>query len=126
MTTTDAATHVPHEGAHDDHGEHHALPLWLLVMTWGALMGLTGLTVFLATQFHLGAFELPVAMGIATVKAVLVMFIFMHLGFDKPFHSLLILGSFLFVFLFIGFAMMDRGQYDGQISARTDVDLYTE
>ena len=120
MTTTDAAAHA----TDSDHGEHHhALPLWLLVMTWLALMSLTGLTVFLGTTFDLGAFELPVAMGIATIKAILVMFIFMHLGFDKPFHSLLIVGSLLFVFLFIGFAMMDRGQYDPQVQAKSEYEI---
>jgi len=118
MTTTTADSH----GA-DHHGDHHhALPLWLLVGTWLALMGLTGLTVFSA-QFDLGAFDLPVAMLIATIKATLVMFIFMHLGFDKPFHSLLILGSFLFVFLFVSFALIDRGQYDPEIRAKDRMEL---
>ncbi|MEM9383112.1 MAG: cytochrome C oxidase subunit IV family protein, partial [Planctomycetota bacterium] len=67
---------------------------------------------------ELGAFDLPVAMGIATVKAMLVMMIFMHLGFDKGFHSLLIFSSFLFVFLFISFVLMDRGQYQGTLNEK--------
>lgn len=120
MTTTTAEGH--HDVADHHHDEHHALPLWLLVGTWLALMSLTGLTVFSA-QFDLGAFDLPVAMAIATVKATLVMFIFMHLGFDKPFHSLLILGSFLFVFLFVSFALIDRGQYDPDIRAKDRMEL---
>jgi cytochrome c oxidase subunit 4 len=73
-------------------------------------MGLTGLTVFSA-QYHLGAFDVPIAMTIATVKAFLVMLIFMHLWWDKGFHSVLIFGSLLFVWLFIGFLLIDRGQY---------------
>ena len=103
------STHAHGEG-HDDHGGHHALPGWLLLGTWGALMALTGLTGFSA-QYNLGAFDIPVAMTIATVKALLVMLIFMHLAWDKGFHSVLIFGSLLFVWLFIGFAMIDRGQY---------------
>lgn len=111
------ATTTDHAG-HDAHGDgHHALPLWMLLGTWAALMGLTILTVFSA-QFDLGAFDLPIAMGIATVKAMLVLLIFMHLGFDKGFHSLLIFGSVLFVFLFISFALIDRGQYQTDITAR--------
>ncbi|MEM6930863.1 MAG: cytochrome C oxidase subunit IV family protein [Myxococcota bacterium] len=113
MTATDAT----HADTHGDHEDHHVLPLWLLLGTWGALMVLTVLTVS-ASQLELGAFDLPVAMGIATVKAMLVMMIFMHLGFDKGFHSLLIFSSFLFVFLFISFVLMDRGQYQGTLNEK--------
>ena len=115
MTSTTASPSDEH-GGHDDHGGHHVLPLWLLVGTWAALMGLTILTVG-SSQFDLGAFDLPIAMGIATIKAMLVLMIFMHLGFDKGFHSLLIFGSLLFVFLFVSFALIDRGQYQPSISA---------
>ncbi|MEM1452952.1 MAG: cytochrome C oxidase subunit IV family protein [Planctomycetota bacterium] len=114
---TQAGAHDDAHGGHDDHGDHHVLPLWLLLGTWGALMVLTVLTVS-ASQLQLGAFDLPVAMGIATVKATLVMMIFMHLGFDKSFHSLLIFSSFLFVFLFISFVLIDRGQYQGTIDEK--------
>ena len=110
-----AATDTAHgDGHHDD---HHALPAWLLLGTWGALMVLTILTVS-ASQLELGAFDLPVAMAIATVKAMLVMMIFMHLGFDKGFHSLLIFGSFLFVFLFISFVWIDRKQYQPDLTEK--------
>lgn len=107
---------------HDDHGHHHVLPLWLLLGTWAALMGLTVFTVT-ASTFELGAFDLPVAMAIATVKATLVMLIFMHLGFDKSFHSLLIYGSFLFVFLFISFVWIDRAQYQPEISEKEQQEI---
>lgn len=112
-----AATDTTHTGDHADHGADHVLPLWLLIGTWVALMILTVLTVT-AAQYDLGAFDLPVAMGIATIKATLVLMIFMHLGFDKPFHSLLIFGSFLFVFLFISFLLMDRGQNQPEIELK--------
>ncbi len=106
-------SHAHGHSAHGDHGaagHHHALPGWLLFGTWFSLMALTGLTVFSA-QYNLGAFDIPIAMTIATVKALLVMLIFMHLAWDKGFHSVLIFGSLLFVWLFVGFAMIDRGQY---------------
>jgi cytochrome c oxidase subunit 4 len=112
-----AATETAHTGDPSEHGDHHVLPLWLLIGTWVVLMILTVLTVT-ASQYDLGAFDLPVAMGIATVKATLVLMIFMHLGFDKPFHSLLIFSSFLFVFLFISFLLMDRGQYQQDIEKK--------
>ena len=62
-------------------------------------------------------------MAIATVKATLVMLIFMHLGFDKGFHSLLIYGSFLFVFLFISFVWIDRGQYQVDINEKEQQEI---
>ena len=115
-----AAASTEHD--HDDHGHHHVLPLWLLLGTWAALMGLTVFTVT-ASTFELGAFDLPVAMAIATVKATLVMLIFMHLGFDKSFHSLLIYGSFLFVFLFISFVWIDRAQYQPEITEKEQQEI---
>lgn len=121
MSSTSAASTEVHTDE-DHHDGHHILPLWALLATWGALMILTVLTVT-ASKFDLGAFDFPVAMGIATVKAMLVLMIFMHLSFDKGFHSLLIFGSFLFVFLFISFLMIDRGQYQPEISTKTNETL---
>ncbi len=108
------------DGHHD--GDHHALPAWMLLGTWGALMSLTVLTVSVS-QFDLGAFDLPIAMVIATVKAMLVLIIFMHLGFDKGFHSLLIFGSLLFVLLFISFVLIDREQYQPEINLKDQMQV---
>ncbi|MFT5731697.1 MAG: cytochrome c oxidase subunit 4 [Paracoccaceae bacterium] len=121
MSSTSAASTDVH--VDDDHHDgHHILPLWVLLGTWGTLMALTVLTVT-ASTLELGAFDLPVAMGIATIKAMLVLMIFMHLAFDKGFHSLLIFGSFLFVFLFISFLLIDRGQYQPEITTKTNETL---
>lgn len=116
------STHAQGDHHGDEHDGHHALPLWMLLGTWASLMALTLLTVGSA-QFDLGYFDLPVAMGIATVKAMLVLIIFMHLGFDKGFHSLLIFGSLLFVFLFISFLLIDRGQYNDEIREHDRMEL---
>jgi hypothetical protein len=35
----------------------------------------------------------------------------MHLRWDKPFNAFVFLGAFFFLFLFIGFAMMDSSHY---------------
>lgn len=98
-----------HSDDHDDHGLAHALPISLLVGVWAALMSLTGLTVWSA-QYDLGRLDLPVAMGIATVKALLVALIFMHLLWDKKFHGILFIASLVFAGLFVTFSMMDVGQ----------------
>ncbi|MBX2850591.1 MAG: cytochrome C oxidase subunit IV family protein [Phycisphaeraceae bacterium] len=107
------------EHAHDDHGdhEHHAVSWQLLTVVFLALMGLTILTVA-AINVDLGPLNLPVALGIALVKAVLVVLIFMHIWWDRAFHGLCILGSLGFVTLFIGFVMIDTWQYEPTITAQ--------
>ena len=92
----------------------HALPIPLLVGTWLALMGLTVLTVWLA-QHHLGKIDFLVAMLIATVKASLVALIFMHLLWDKGFHSVLMVSGVLFLALFLGTTLFDRAHYQKSI-----------
>lgn len=111
------------EHAHDDHGhgehEHHAVSWQLLTVVFLALMVLTILTVA-AINVDLGPLNIFVALGIALIKAVLVVLIFMHIWWDRGFHGLLILGSLGFVALFIGFVMIDTWQYEPQITAQDD------
>jgi cytochrome c oxidase subunit 4 len=68
-------------------------------------------------MLHLGRFEIWVSLGIATIKAALVIFFFMHLLYDKPFNKMLFFAAFLFVALFIGITLMDSNQYQGDIRA---------
>lgn len=109
------------EHAHDDHGhgdhEHHAVSWQLLTIVFLALMVLTILTVA-AINVDLGPLNIFVALGIALVKAVLVVLIFMHIWWDRAFHGLCIIGSLGFVTLFIGFVMIDTWQYEPTITAR--------
>ncbi len=61
----------------------HESPLKLYATIFGVLLGLTGLTVAVA-YLDLGPLNTLVALGIASTKAILVMFYFMHLkGSDK-------------------------------------------
>ena len=71
---------------------------------FAGLIVLTGLTVAVA-QFDLGNMNLYLALAIATLKASLVVLFFMHLLWDRPFHSMLFIGCLLFVSLFIGIAL---------------------
>jgi cytochrome c oxidase subunit 4 len=48
---------------------------------------------------------------IATIKAALVILFFMHLLWDKPLNAIVILGSLIFVALFLGFTLMDAEGY---------------
>jgi len=84
----------------------HPMPLPVLFGVFFALVFLTIVTVAQAS-FDLGSFDVLVVMGIATVKAALVAFFFMHLAFDKPFNLIVFLGSFVFVGLFVIFTLSD-------------------
>ena len=96
-------------GEHSSSGVHIA-SVKLLIVVWIALMIGTWLTVA-ASTVDLGWLNIWIGLAIATAKAVLVTLYYMHLRWDKPFNAFVFLGAFLFLFLFIGFAMMDTAHY---------------
>jgi cytochrome c oxidase subunit 4 len=97
-------------------GQPHVMPLTLLLTVFSTLIGLTIVTVT-ASKLSLGAAEIWVAMGIATVKAVLVAAYFMHLRYDKPFNAFLFLFSLVFAAIFIGLVLVDSQAYQPEIAA---------
>lgn len=100
-----------HHDDHHDHGLAHTASLKVLLGTGGSLLFLTLITVA-ATKVDFGAsINLAIAMAIAVVKATLVVLFFMHLKYDKIFHSVIFVGAVLTAALFVAFAMMDGGQY---------------
>jgi cytochrome c oxidase subunit 4 len=88
----------------------HVASVKLLLIVWVALILGTWLTVS-ASNVDLGFLNIWVGLAIATGKAVLVGLYYMHLRWDKPFNAFVFLGAFFFLFLFIGFAMMDTAHY---------------
>ena len=128
---TEATHPVPppehHASAHGHaaHGMAHVMSIPLLVGVFLALVFLTGVTVW-ATVIDLGAnANLLVAMLIATVKAALVCVFFMHLLYDRGFHSVVFLSSLVFVLLFVTFSMMDSFEYRPAVDAFRDVQSAT-
>ncbi len=99
---------------HDDHGYAHVMSPQVLLTVFGALIVLTILTVALAGNLPANV-ELVVALSIATVKGLLVVLFFMHMIHDKPLNILMFVFSLAFVALFLGFALMDTGQYKSSI-----------
>jgi len=108
-----SATHDHHD-AHDDHDDHglaHVATIKTLTATGGTLLILTLVTV-LATKIDFGAnINLGIAMVIAVTKATLVILFFMHLRYDRLFHSVVFVSAILAASLFVGFTLMDTGQY---------------
>jgi len=97
--------------SHDEHGLSHVATIKVLVGTGGSLLLLTIVTV-LATRIDFGAnVNLGIAMAIACLKATLVILFFMHLKYDKLFHSVIFISAILAASLFVGFTLMDTGQY---------------
>src|ERR1041385_5180539 len=101
--------------AAEHHDEHHGLAhvaaVKVLLATGGTLLFLTLVTV-LATKIDFGAnINLAIAMVIAVTKATLVVLFFMHLRYDKLFHTVVFVSAICAASLFVGFTLMDTGQY---------------
>ncbi|MCK6496875.1 MAG: cytochrome C oxidase subunit IV family protein [Candidatus Omnitrophica bacterium] len=92
----------------------HVMSFRVLLAVWIALMFLTYVTVA-ATTFNLGEFNLMLAMGIATLKASLVLLFFMHLVYDRPFNAVIFICSLCFVMLFVILAMVDTAHYQNTL-----------
>ncbi|MCC6160540.1 MAG: cytochrome C oxidase subunit IV family protein [Deltaproteobacteria bacterium] len=91
---------------HEEHGEHHVLPLWIYLAVYGALLALTFVTVGVS-YLDLGTTAIVAALTVAIVKASLVAGYFMHLRYDDRFNSLIFVASILFMVLFFSFVFID-------------------
>ena len=109
--------------AHTDHDSTsvahvgHVVSLRILFGVWGALVGLTVVTVavtYIPAEL-LGPFTLWVALAIAGLKATLVALYFMHLRWDRPLNGIVMVISVLFVILFVGGALTDTAEYQGDL-----------
>jgi cytochrome c oxidase subunit 4 len=89
----------------DPHGEFH-VPMATYVMVFVALMVLLILTVA-AAYVPLGFLNMPVAMAIASVKAVLVILYFMHVKFASRLTKVFVAGSFLWLAILFVMAFGD-------------------
>jgi cytochrome c oxidase subunit 4 len=86
--------------------KHHGPGYGLFVAVWAGLMVLTAITVEVST-IHLGFFNVLSAMTIASVKASLVVFFFMHLKYENPTLKTMVLVAFIILAIFIGFTFFD-------------------
>lgn len=106
------------EHSHDDHGGHlaHVASIKVLASIFATLLFLTVITVAAAqVDFGSRTANLAIAMLIAVIKASLVILYFMHLRYDRLFHTVIIVAGLLAATLFVGFALVDRGQYEDTV-----------
>jgi len=95
--------------SHTDHSTH-IVPVSTYIFVFLALIVGTVITWQVAL-IDLGRFNVIVALTIAVSKATLVILFFMHLRYDRLFHTVVFVSAILAASLFVGFTLMDSGQY---------------
>jgi len=84
----------------NEHHEHapriHVTPLWIYLAVFFALAAGTILT-WAASTVDLGIWNTPIALAIATVKAVLVILFFMHVIHSSRLTWVIVIASFLWL-----------------------------
>jgi len=76
------------------------------LLVFGALLVLTALTTWVA-YFDFGAWNNVIAMGIAVLKASLVVLIFMHVRHSTPLTKLVVVGALLWLVFMVVLTMGD-------------------
>ena len=89
---------------HSEHGHIESAKNYVLVFL--GLIFLTVLTTAVAFV-DLGAFNVAVALGIATCKMLLVALFFMHVKHSSKLTKLILVGALLWLAIMIGFTMAD-------------------
>ncbi len=86
----------------------HILSEKTCLLVWLGLLLLTAVTVWVAgLHFEAGFVHILVAMLVATAKAALVIFQFMHLSYEGRAIKLMVLSAFVILAIFIGFTFFD-------------------
>jgi len=86
--------------------KHEPVPYRTFILVWVALLALTIITVAVS-RVHLGPLNIWAALGIASVKSSLVIFIFMHLKQESKLFKIGLLVLLVILAIFIGFTFFD-------------------
>ena len=87
-------------GRHGDGHQPHVVPIATYLLVFAALILGTVLTVYAAGK-DFGAFNTPVALGIAVTKATLVILFFMHVKYAARLTQLVVVVAFAFLTLLL-------------------------
>lgn len=82
--------------AHSHAAPHHITPLWVYLAVFAVLVVGTIVT-YLASTVDLGWANTPIALVIATIKAVLVILYFMHVIHSTRLTWVVVIGSFVWL-----------------------------
>ena len=97
-----------HIGGHDSGQDHGPLSYRFLTLIWAGLMCLTVLTISIA-KIDLGYMNVIVALAVASAKASLVIFFFMHLKYENWVIKGMVLAAFVILAIAIGLTFVDVG-----------------
>lgn len=89
-----------------DHGKNHIVGYSTYIFVWITLVILTALTVTVAS-LDLGFLSIVIALTIASIKALAVLLIFMHLRFDDRIFRIFVLISFITLLIFLVLTFFD-------------------
>jgi len=85
---------------------HHVVPVKVYLAVFGALMVFTAATVVVA-YFDLGAMNNVIMLGLAVLKASLVILFFMHVKYSTRLIPLVVVGGVFFLVILFGITMAD-------------------
>jgi cytochrome c oxidase subunit 4 len=84
----------------------HVVPVRIYLMVFASLLVLTATTVGVAFV-DLGVFNNVVALGIAGLKATLVILFFMHVRYSTRLTALVLVSGVLWLGIFVGLTLVD-------------------
>jgi cytochrome c oxidase subunit 4 len=90
----------------ETHEQPHILSYGTLALVLGMLLVLTGVTVAVSYK-HMGFWNVPIALTIASLKASLVLLFFMHLKYEGRIIRYSFLSTVTFLAIMIGFTFWD-------------------
>ena len=90
----------------DSHSQHIITPTRTYVVVFLGLIILTGLTYVAATN-DFGALNTPIALGIAALKASLVVLFFMGVRYNTPLTKVVVISGFFWLIIMFGLTMGD-------------------
>ena len=86
--------------------EEHHVPYKVYFIVWGALLVLTAVTVGIS-YVDMKNVTVLTAMIVAATKSMLVLLYFMHIRFEKPMYSVMILAAMLTYGIFVALTFVD-------------------
>jgi len=89
-----------------EENKSHAVGTSTFIFVWVALLFLTGLTIK-AAQMKMGEWSMVANIAIASTKASLVLWFFMHLKYEKRLFKLLIFVPLITISIIIGLTFFD-------------------
>jgi len=86
--------------------EQHSIPDRTYALVWMTLLALTGITIG-AAHLQMGSWSMFANIAIASTKASLVLWFFMHLKQEKPLFKMLLLVPIVTISIIIGMTFFD-------------------